>query len=173
MRTITAFILSLTLLHQAAHGSDDKWKEYKNARFGFVLTYPPSLVGKPEPENGGGREFHTPNGDFSVAASARFLMVGEGDSLEKRWQDDLQSLGDTVTYKKKAATWYVISGVTKEGTEYYHKVYTKGSNWAGFEITYPHAKHKIYDPWVARIEKSFVPFLNGDFDRLESTPAPQ
>ncbi|MEO5754734.1 MAG: hypothetical protein ABIR38_08505 [Chthoniobacterales bacterium] len=164
--TTAALIFSLTFPLLAAEGSEAKWKEYRNARFGFVLTYPPNLIGTREPENGGGREFHSGDGDFSVAASAHFLMRDDGDSLERRWQDELKSLGDTITYKKKSATWYVVSGVSKEGTEYYHKLYLKDSNWAAFQITYPHAKNARYEPWVARIAKSFVPFLEGDFDRL-------
>ncbi len=51
--------------------------------------------------------------------------------------------------------------------EYYHKFYAEGGNWAAFNVTYRHPKNKQYDPWVQRIAKSFVPFLKGDFDRIE------
>jgi len=161
--TLPAFILVSVL----AHGEDAAWKEYVNKRFGFSLRYPATLIASRAPENGAGREFHTADKEFSVLAAGHFLHVDEGDSLDKRWQGELDSLGDTITYKKKTDTWYVISGVTKDGTEYYHKLYTKGGNWAAFNITYPHAKNKQYDPWVQRIEKSFVPFLKGEFDRIE------
>ncbi len=161
---ISLFCILLSTL--TAH-SEDAWKEYTNKRFGFLLRYPGTLLASREPDNGGGREFHTADKEFSVTALGHFLMADDGDSLEKRWKDELKSLGDTVTYKKKAATWYVISGVTKDGTEYYHKLYTKEGNWTAFRITYPHARNKKYDPWVAKIEKSFIPFLEGDFDRIQ------
>lgn len=159
--------LLCALLSTVSVRSEDAWKEYANGRFGFLLRYPGTLLASREPDNGGGREFHTPDKEFSVVAVGHFLISDIGDSLEKRWQDDLKSLGETITYKKKTATWYVVSGVTKEGTEYYHKFHAKESNWSGFRITYPRTKNKKYDPWVTRIEKSFVPFLEGDYDRIQ------
>ena len=161
-------LLVLILVTVQAHGEGFRSKKYVNERFGFSLSYPATLIASRAPEDGAGREFHTANKEFSLVAQGQFLGTGdEGDSLDKRWQDELDSLGDTITYKKKTETWYVISGVTKDGTEYYHKLCIKGGNWAGFNITYPHAKNKQYSPWVERIEKSFVPFLKGDFDRVE------
>lgn len=167
MRIQTSLILGLSLLVANTHAAEMKWKKYENGRFGFVVSYPAILVAGPEPTNGGGREFHTADKEFSLATFAHFFVPDSGDSFEGRWKDELETPDVTITYKKKAATWYVVSGVTKDGTEYYHKLYTKGANWAAFHITYPHAKNKKYDPWVTRIEKSFIPFQEGDFDRLE------
>ena len=144
-----------------------KWKKYENARFGFVLHYPANLIGKPEAMNGGGREFHSPDGEFSVAAFAHFFVPDSGDTFDKRWQEELATPDVTITYKKKTPNWYVVSGVARDGTEYYHKLYRKGANWAAFHITYPHAKNKKYDPWVEQVAKTIVPFLAGDFDRIE------
>jgi hypothetical protein len=154
------------LLGTAAARCEEEWKDYTNARFGFRLSYPATLKPSRAPENGDGREFHTPNKEFSIAAFAHFLLKEDGDSLEKRWQEELKDLGKTITYKKKAAMWYVVSGVAKDGTEYYHKTYVKDGNWCSFHITYPHSKNKHYDPWVAKIENAFVPFLEGDYDRI-------
>ncbi len=55
----------------------------------------------------------------------------------------------------------------KDGQEFYHQTHVKDRNWATFQITYPHARAKQYDPWVEKIAKSFVPFLKGDYDRIE------
>ena len=166
MSKAITLLFCLFLFAQGSYGRDDPWKEYVNTRFGFSFRYPAVLLASRNPDNGDGREFHTEDREFSVLGIAHFLnTLDDGDGLEKRWQDELKELGSTITYKKKADTWYVISGVTKNGTEYYHKLYTKKSNWSGFKITYPHVKHKKYDPWVERIEKSFVPFLKGDYDR--------
>jgi len=149
------------------NAADVRWKEYDNARFGFVLKYPGSLVASREPTNGDGREFHSRDREFSVAAMAHFFVPDSGDSFEARWKEELETPDVAINYKKKADTWYVVSGVSKDGTEYYHKLYTKGANWAGFHITYPHAKGKKYQDWVTRIEKEFVPFREGDYDRLD------
>ena len=34
-------------------------------------------------------------------------------------------------------------------------------------MTYPQAQNKKYDKWVEEITKRFVPFLEGDYDRVE------
>jgi hypothetical protein len=147
--------------------AETMWKKYENGRFGFVLTYPASLIGSREPDNGDGREFHSRDKEFSVAAFAHFFVPDSDDSFEARWQEELNTPDVTITYKKKTDSWYVVSGLTKTGTEYYHKLMIKGKNWAAFHITYPHAKHDKYNPWVERIEKEFVAFREGDYDRLD------
>ncbi|CAN5534569.1 hypothetical protein BH20VER3_BH20VER3_07700 [soil metagenome] len=150
-----------------AQGADIAWKKYANARFGFLLTYPATLVAEEESMNGDGRAFHSPDGEFQLTAMAHFFVPDSGDSFEGRWQEELKMPDVTITYKKKTPNWYVVSGVTKGETEFYHKLMRKGANWAAFHITYPHAKNKIYDPWVARIAQKFIPFREGDFDRIE------
>ena len=160
----------MTLLASSALSDDFRWRKYTNGRFGFVLSYPATLVASREPDNGAGREFHTKDEAFSVCAQAHFLRVDDGDTLEERWNEELATPDVTITYKRKADTWYVVSGVTKEGTEYYHKLYTKGSNWVALDMTYPRAQKAKYDKWVAQIAKRFVPFLEGDYDRLIKDP---
>ena len=167
MRKILCLTALLITCHFTVQAAEVAWKKYANARFGFVLTYPATLIAGQEAMNGDGREFHSKDAEFSLAAFAHFFVPDSGDSFDKRWQEELDTPDVTITYKKKTPNWYVVSGLTKSGTEYYHKLYRKGSSWASFHITYPHAKNKIYDPWVARIEKSFIPFREGDFDRLE------
>jgi hypothetical protein len=157
-------ILALLLVPACFAHAEDTWKTYTNARFGFRFNYPPGLVPSRPPDNGGGQEYHTKDQDFSLTAYAHFML--ENTTLDSMWKDELKELGDTVTYQKKSAGWFVVSGV-KDGTEYYHKTYVKGGNFAAFQITYLHAKAKQYDPWVERIAKEFVPFLKGDFDRTE------
>jgi hypothetical protein len=44
----------------------DAWKSYVNERFGFSLNYPATLVASPDPNNGAGREYHTPGKEFSI-----------------------------------------------------------------------------------------------------------
>ena len=144
-----------------------KWRKYTNGRFGFALSYPSTLVAGAEAQNGSGREFHTPDKAFSVAVSAHFFSPDIDDTYEARWNEELSSLGNTITYKKKTDTWYVVSGVAKDGTEYYHKTMRKGGNWVAFHITYPHAQNAKYDKWVEGIAKRFVPFLEGDYDRVD------
>ena len=157
------FMAALACVHSGAFG-DGGWKDYVNARFGFKFSHPSGLVAGPEPTNGGGRVFSTPDKEFEVSAWGQFMV--DDDTLEKRWANELTELGDVATYKRKAADWYVLSGV-KKGVEFYHKAFSKNGNGVFLEIEYPHAKNAQYDPWVEKIEKSFVPFLKGEFDRIQ------
>ena len=155
------------ILATTASAQQLKWRKYTNERFGFTLSYPSTLVAGVEAQNGSGREFHTPDMTFSLAVSAHFFAPDIGDTFEARWNEELSSLGDTINYKKKTDAWYVVSGVAKDGTEYYHKKMRKGGNWVAFHITYPHAQNAKYDKWVEEIAKRFVPFLDGDYDRVD------
>ena len=145
----------------AATAAEPGFKDYTNARFGFKISYPAALIAGRDPTNGGGREFHSKDKEFSLATSAHFL---NGSTLDSMWEDELKELGDYITYKKKDKNWYVISGA-KDGVEFYHKTHVQGGNFAEFHITYPHAKARQYDPIVEKIAKSFVPFLKGEYDR--------
>jgi hypothetical protein len=143
--------------------ADTAWKDYTNPRFGFKISHPSTLLLKPEPTNGQGREFYTKDKEFYLAAYGHFLI--DDDSLDKRWSEELKQLGKYTTYKKKEKSWYVVSGV-KDGEEFYNQTHVKDGNWVTFRITYPHDKARQYDPWVEKIAKSFVPFLKGDYDRI-------
>ena len=161
-------IFACTVVLAATIAAEElQWKKYTNGRFGFVLSYPATLIASREPENGAGREFHTADGAFSVSAQAHFFAPDIGHTFESRWKEELATPGVTITYKRKAATWYVVSGVGKDGTEFYHKLYKKGGNWVALDMTYPHAQNAKYDKWVEEITKRFVPFLKGDYDRVE------
>jgi hypothetical protein len=153
--------------HDGDEVSSRKWRTYRNARFGFVLSYPGSLIGSREPDNGDGREFHSRNGKFSVAAFAHFFVPGSGDSFEARWQGEMETPDVRITSQKKTDKGYSVSGLTKDGKEYFHKFFVNGSNWAALQITYPRAKHPKYEAWVARIEQEFVPFTKGAYDRID------
>ncbi|HVF73267.1 MAG TPA: hypothetical protein VM940_16815 [Chthoniobacterales bacterium] len=164
---VAAIILTVVVLGATAGAEDLKWREYKNGRFGFVLSYPSTLIAGRVPENGAGREFHTADKAFSLSAQGHFFSPDSGNTFESNWNEELNTPGVTITYKKKAKDWYVVSGVTKEGTEYYHKLFAKRGNWVELAITYPHAQNAKYDKWVEQIVKRFVPFLEGDYDRVE------
>jgi hypothetical protein len=131
-------------------------REYVNPRFGFALRYPEPLVAGPERPDGSGSDFQTPDGRFRIEVYAK--PVGSGSEyLNNRFNKELEWFGRAVTYKVKKPTWYVVSGINADGTEFYSKGYTNGSVLTSFRISYPHAEHQTFDRWVTRIEKNFVP----------------
>lgn len=129
-------------------------KTYANDRYGFVFKYPASLVAGRPPAHADGVELHSPNEEFSVLAVAR-SNPGH-DTIQQYWEENLKRHGHSVTYKRKANDWMVVSGV-ENGETYYKKQFVRAGHTSGFVITYPKAKANVYDPWVRDIEKSFVP----------------
>src|SRR5260370_8675464 len=95
--------------------------------------------------------------------------------LDNFWQKELNTRGETVTYKFKKDNYYVISGVNPNGYEFYHKVFFYPAYWLEFETTYPHAHHDVYTAWVELIPHAFVPPLpNNDqsHEQQNHTPRP-
>jgi hypothetical protein len=158
-----SILLCVVSLHSMVLASD--WKREVNGRWGFAVTYLSSLIPEPLPENGAGRRYHS--ADHQVSLSVAGSHAFPEDSLDNFWQTELNTRGETVTYKFKKDNYYVISGVNPNGYEFYHKVFFYPTYWLEFEITYPHPRHAIYDAWVERIAHDFVAVLpdNGQYDR--------
>jgi hypothetical protein len=162
------FFILFLLLSVQWQALASEWKKEVNARWGFSLTYPASLIPEPMPANGGGRRYHSANLEVSLMTSGSHTHPDLLDeSLDGFWQKELADRGNTVTYKVKKDGFYVISGVNTNGYEFYHKVFFFPTYWLEFEITYPHSRRQLYDTWVERISHDFIPALpdNGNYDR--------
>jgi hypothetical protein len=167
MRRLLFSMAPMALLACAQAGvlANTGWEDCVNERYGFKFSHPSSLIAGPEPGSGDGRVFATEDNEFKITAWGH-LLVMDYDPIDKSWAKELSELGPFATYKRKAAQWYVISGL-KDGVEFYRKSFFHKDNGVVLVIEYPHARRQLYDPWVVKIEKSFVPFLAGDFNRLD------
>lgn len=165
-RTFAALILPLFAIAGDSFGQDGEWKACSDPQFLYVLKYPPALAAM-KAAAVTGCSFQTADGEFNVEAVAENAADGGAENVETRMQKELELMADTVTYKKTGESWFVISGVTPDGTEYYRKLFTNGTHWISLRITYPHARNEKFDPWVTRIEKSFVPFAQADIKTAE------
>lgn len=144
----------------------DGWLMYQNPRFGGIIPVPPGLVALRPPYNGDGQAFATPDGKAVLTMWGAFNVDGNGD-LERRWKEDLAEPDRTITYKHKAKSWYVISGVRKDGTGFYSRHTANSQYQAGWQLVYPQAEEKKYAPWVERIAKGYDPRLGKGDDTLE------
>jgi hypothetical protein len=144
----------------------DGWMRYVNGRFGCAIPVPPGMVATRPPDNGGGQGFNTPDGKVRIAVWGSFNVDGLGD-VEARWAQELADKGQTITYKHKTKGWFVISGVTKDGTGFYMRYAADAKYCAGWEIAYPQVEEKRYVPWVERIAKGFEAGLGRGDDKLE------
>ena len=153
-------VLAATLL-AVPFAAAEEWKTYINKKFGYSIEYPARASSNSVLETEKGRLFEIPGEKYS-----QHVGVGSmGDkSLDEFYKITLDFYKDTkITYKVKRKDWFVVSGVNKEGEEYYYKLYRKGGQkYLSFHLRYPHAKNKTYDRYVERIAKSFKPSLKGN-----------
>jgi hypothetical protein len=159
-----ASIIFLILAEPGRTQEQDRWNEYRNERFGFLLLYPPELVPGPAEMNNAGRTFSAADGSFCVLAHA-FDSDERGENAT--WEEFCDILYDNSPrssddYRTKGDKWYLISGY-REDTEYYFKIYYRGEdrNPVEFMIFYPHAMADRFKPWVDRIANTFVSSIPG------------
>ena len=141
------------------------WKTYQDNRFAF--RYPVGLVTTSHPN--GVLELHSLDREFRMRASTRINT--EKDTVESAWQQRLKEHGQSVTYKRIADGWFVVSGV-EDGKTYYRKHFVSPARTAEFVITYPRSRASVYNPWVAEIEKSFVAYRVPDSAQSSSSTEP-
>ena len=140
-----------------SQAEEETWNACSSPSTDYVLQVPASLIRSTAPA-ATGCAFQTADSEFNVEAVVDPKAAQEGETIESRMQKEIELMAGTVTYQKKGDAWFVLSGVTPDGTEYYRKHYSKGPRWVTLRITYPHAQNKKYDKWVTRMEKTFVPF---------------
>jgi len=140
-----------------ARSEEEAWKTCSTPKTQFVLQIPASLIHSTAP-TATGCSFQTPDGEFTVEAVTQTEAAVEGETLETRMQKEVDLLAGTVAHKKRGDDWFVLSGVTTDGTEYYRKLFANGSQWVTLRITFPRAQNKKYERWVKQIDKNFVPF---------------
>ncbi len=151
------FIVLIAVIGSAS--AKEKWTVCSAADADFVLQIPATLIHSAT-YSAASCSFQTPDGEFSVEAIAEHSSRKEHkESLDARMQKEIELLGGTVTYKRKGDTWFVLFGVTPDGTEYYRKLFVNDSRSVTLRMTYPRTQHKKYGKLVARIDKIFVPFV--------------
>jgi hypothetical protein len=159
-----ASIIFLTLAGLGRTQEQDRWNEYRNERFGFLLLYPPELVPGPAEVDDAGSTFSAADGSFCVLAHAFNSDEREENATWEEFCDILydNSYRSSDDYRIKGDKWYVISG-NEEGTEYYFKVYYRGEDRdpVEFMIFYPHAMADHFKPRVDRIANTFVSSIPG------------
>lgn len=144
----------------------DGWLVYENPRFGFVLPVPPGMKTLRPPDNGDGQAFASLDGKVKLSGWGSF-NVEDAAGVETRYRDALAEPGRTITYKRKTAEWYVLSGVTKDGTGFYEKYTANKSYASGWIITYPQSEEKKYTAWIDRIAKGYAPRFGKGHDALD------
>ncbi len=145
----------------------DGWMTYENPRFGFLLPVPPGMKTERPPDNGGGQSFVSADGKVTLVGWGHFNVDDAIAGVDAAYKDELAKEGRTITYKRKTETWYVVSGVNKDGSGFYVKYSADAKYYAGFSIRYPQADEKKYQPWIERIAKEWQARLGKGADTLD------
>lgn len=157
LRVCISVTLMCVVAAEAARKDEEKWNACSTPQTEYLLQYPAILIRSTAPA-ATGCSFQTPDGEFNVEVVVQPKTGGKPETLDDRMRKEIVLMADTVTYKNRGANWFVLSGITPDGTEYFRKLYTNGSQWVTLRITYPHAVNKTYGKWVTRIDKTFAPF---------------
>jgi hypothetical protein len=129
---------------------------YRNARYGFTLSYPHDQFQPQEPLAEDGRIWVSRDGNARILAGA--LPNADGMSLQEYREYVLKQSypGASVDYAPVRDNWFVLSG-TRDGVMFYERVtFTCGgkliNSWA---MLYPAAERRLYDRVVEQVSRSY------------------
>jgi serine/threonine-protein kinase len=134
----------------AAAASAEGWRTYVNPRFGAMAQYPADWTMGPEPENGDGRQFTSPDGRASLTISGILFVLSRAEEFAIRLKPDE---GETIAYQQQGRDWIVVSGL-KNGRIFYRKSLLTCDVWNDVSLDYPAADKVKYDAIVAHVAAS-------------------
>jgi hypothetical protein len=144
---------------------------YRNARFGFIMTYPSSFILDPDsiPENGDSARFWTR--DQRATAVITIIRNGLSQSIDGLMQEAKQHViehrNGTITYTRQRDNWFVISGyVGAERIFYQRTLLARGASLIGFLwIEFPRSMKPCFDAAVTMMSLSFRAGQTSSFGR--------
>ena len=152
MRRLAPALLASMLAVSAAAAAQG-WRVYANPRFGTRAEVPADWRPGPEPENGDGLAFTSPDG-------AATLTVWGGLHIDDTVAEALDRLeareaGETVTYRRRGPRSVVLSGRRGERIFYRKSILScRDTIWHSLSIEYPADRKAAFDPLVTQIAGS-------------------
>jgi hypothetical protein len=128
---------------------------YKNARYGFSISYPGTyFTADPPSGNGDGRRFVSVDGQAHFLVYAQYEVLGR--DLDQSMLEDRQSFAQ-ITFERVEPGAYQLSGL-REGQTVLRRVLRDHDDMTRiFEITYPTARHGEFQAVAAHMAASFAP----------------
>ncbi|WP_337267613.1 hypothetical protein [Oryzifoliimicrobium ureilyticus] len=151
-----AFLLLVSSVVPAA--AAPAFKHYQNERFGFSVDIPADYKIVVDPANGDGLALASPDGSANLTVSAGHIFVTdeaqtfpqEVASSHEFWTKK----GWKITYKKLGASWANYSGRKGDRILYARVIAYCGDLEGTFELDYPAAQQKRYEPIIARLNRT-------------------
>jgi hypothetical protein len=149
---------------------------YKNDRHGFTLSYPTAQFIAFPPATPNGLQFVSKDG------KAR-MLVGTLANFDGKSLKDYRAFllaesypGANVTYAPVRDTWFVVSGVQKDGTTaFYQRVnfVCGGKTINSWTVIFPDAQKKdVYAPIIEQVHRDYR-LGDGNCAKLSATAAPK
>lgn len=136
--------------------------QYRNARFGFTMTYPSNFVLDPEsiPEGGDSARFWTPDRRATAVVTGIRNGLGQSlaDLLDEATKDVTENSHGAITYTRARDNWFVISGFIGERIFYRRSFLTDRSRVIGsLWIEFPRSMRPCFEDAVSMMSLSFRP----------------
>jgi hypothetical protein len=134
--------------------AEQGYRTYRNARFGVSADVPSDWKPGPEPENGDGLVFSSPDGTATITVSG--ILNADNESASKVMAEEQRAGdGETVVYRKAGARQAVISG-TRGATIFYRKSMLSCGDQVlnHLVIEYPAAQKQAFDALVSHVAGS-------------------
>ena len=136
--------------------------QYKNARYGFTMTYPSSFVLDPDsiPEGGDSARFWTTDRRATAVVTGIRNGLGQSlnDLLEEATKDVTENSHGTITYTRARDNWFVISGFIGERIFYRRSFLSDRSRVIGsLWIEFPRTMRPCFEDAVSMMSLSFRP----------------
>lgn len=144
----------------SGYGGDARAAEvYRNERFGFELAYPSAVFEPGEaPEGGQGMVFQSRDGAAQLLVSAGQNTTGETLGSYRRFVLSKSYPDAQIEYAPVRNSCFVLSGMNGD-TMFYERITFRcgGKVIYGWQMTYPVAERKTYDPIVEAVHRSYRP----------------
>jgi hypothetical protein len=162
---IAGLLLGTTGLAAVAASAQDSTKDqgglatYKNDRHGFTLTYPTARLIAFPPATPDGLQFVSRDGKARVLVGT--LANFDGKSLKdyRTYLLNESYPGANVTYAPVRDTWFVLSGLERDGTTaFYQRVnfVCGGRNINSWTVIFPNAEKKeVYSPLIEQVHRDY------------------
>jgi hypothetical protein len=135
---------------------------YRNARFGFTMTYPSNFVLDPDsiPEGGDSARFWTLDRRATAVVTGIRNGLGQSlaDLLEEAAKDVTENSHGVITYTRSRDNWFVISGFIGERIFYRRSFLSDRSRVIGtLWIEFPRNMRPCFEEAVSIMSLSFRP----------------
>jgi hypothetical protein len=124
---------------------------YFNPRFGVAALAPDGWRAGPEPENGDGRTFTSPDGAATLLIFGNYRNAPIEEDMSRLARGES---GETVTYQKRGKKFVVVSGLSGGMIFYRKSLLSCGNVWNNVSLTYPADQKQQYDALTSRIAGS-------------------